>query len=167
MPLESLAARKPTSIRIGLTYELRLVVLLLAIAVAELLAVTAARFHLGATVAWLVIGGAITWRYPDAIWWVAAMSLYANVVGHWSAYQAAKADQHAQQQAPPPGPDVRRPVSLPRSTVHVEVAAIPRDWRYVRFEFFPSAGDDDTTVVMHNSETGEARPVPRKHWRVE
>lgn len=35
------------------------------------------------------------WR--DSVTWVAIMSLYANVVGHWSAVQAALADEHTQE----------------------------------------------------------------------
>jgi hypothetical protein len=31
--------------------------------------------------------------WSDLVTWVAWMSLYANVVGHWSAYQAARAEE--------------------------------------------------------------------------
>lgn len=49
--------------------------------------------HLGLTVAWilLLIPTMLWWK--DSILWVAAMSLYANVVGHWSAYQATRAEK--------------------------------------------------------------------------
>lgn len=33
------------------------------------------------------------WR--NSILWVAFMSLYANIVGHWGAYQAARAEEMA------------------------------------------------------------------------
>lgn len=53
----------------------------------------AAKLHLTLTVAWglLVIPTLLLWR--TSILWVAFMSLYANLVGHWSAYQAARAEQ--------------------------------------------------------------------------
>lgn len=31
--------------------------------------------------------------WKESILWVAFMSLYANVVGHWSAYQASHAEE--------------------------------------------------------------------------
>lgn len=34
------------------------------------------------------------WR--ESILWVGFMSLYANVVGHWSSYEAAKAKEEAE-----------------------------------------------------------------------
>jgi hypothetical protein len=46
------------------------------------------------TIGWslLAIPTIIWWR--DSILWLAIMSLYANVVGHWGAYQAAHAERH-------------------------------------------------------------------------
>ena len=50
----------------------------------------AARFHRWAAVAWSVFA------VPTVIWWrdsivlVLLISIYANVVGHWSAYEAAR-----------------------------------------------------------------------------
>jgi hypothetical protein len=57
--------------------------------------VSAQRFHLVATLAWclLVVPTLLWWR--QSILWVAFMSLYANMVGHWSAYQAARAESNA------------------------------------------------------------------------
>lgn len=52
------------------------------------------RFHLAALIAWVVVGGIITYFNPDSILWVAFMSLYANVVGHWSAYQASRTEDN-------------------------------------------------------------------------
>ena len=51
------------------------------------------RFHMAATVAWamLLVPTLLWWR--ESILWVASMSLYANMVGHWSAYQAARAEK--------------------------------------------------------------------------
>jgi ABC-type bacteriocin/lantibiotic exporter with double-glycine peptidase domain len=52
-------------------------------------------FHLVATVVWvlLVIPTMLWWR--QSVFWIAVMSLYANVVGHWAAYQAARAEETA------------------------------------------------------------------------
>jgi hypothetical protein len=45
------------------------------------------------TFAWAfaLIPTLIWWR--DSVLWVATMSLYANIVGHWSARQAARAER--------------------------------------------------------------------------
>ncbi len=51
------------------------------------------KLHLWLTLAWALVGGGITLAYPDSIGWVAFMSLYANVVSHWGAYQAARAEK--------------------------------------------------------------------------
>jgi hypothetical protein len=52
-----------------------------------------ARFHLVATFVWaaLAVPTVLWWR--DSVFWVALMSLYANLVGHWAAYQAARAEE--------------------------------------------------------------------------
>lgn len=49
-------------------------------------------FNLVMTFVWMALGipTAIWWK--QSILWVALMSLYANVVGHWSAYQASRAE---------------------------------------------------------------------------
>ena len=51
------------------------------------------KLHLGLTFLWAiaVVPTLLWWR--ESILWVAFMSLYANVVGHWSAYQAARAEK--------------------------------------------------------------------------
>lgn len=51
------------------------------------------RLHLVLTLAWVValVPTLLWWR--ESILWVAFMSLYANIVGHWSAYQAVRAEQ--------------------------------------------------------------------------
>jgi hypothetical protein len=53
------------------------------------------RFHFVATLVWalLAIPTLIWWR--DSVPWIALMSVYAVVVSHWSAWQAAKAEQAA------------------------------------------------------------------------
>lgn len=50
------------------------------------------RVHLILTAVWatLAIPTLLWWR--ESILWIAFMSLYANVAGHWSAYQAARAE---------------------------------------------------------------------------
>lgn len=54
------------------------------------------RFHLTMTAAWasLAIPTVILWH--SSILWVAFMSLYANMIGHWSAYQAVRAEKEAE-----------------------------------------------------------------------
>lgn len=51
-----------------------------------------AKFHLVMVIIWavLLVPTMIWWR--DSVFWVAVMSLYANLIGHWSAYQAARAE---------------------------------------------------------------------------
>lgn len=53
------------------------------------------RIHWTLTVVWalLLIPTLTLWR--NSVWWIAAMSLYANVAGHWSAAQASEADEHS------------------------------------------------------------------------
>lgn len=50
-------------------------------------------FHLVMMGVWalLLIPTLIWWK--DSILWVAGMSLYANFVGHFSAYQAVRAEE--------------------------------------------------------------------------
>jgi hypothetical protein len=53
------------------------------------------QFHLVMTIVWaLLIPPTLLW-WRDSILWVALMSLYANLIGHWSAYQAARAEHAA------------------------------------------------------------------------
>lgn len=51
--------------------------------------------HTIGAVVWalLIIPTLLWWR--DSVFWVATMSLYANVVGHWSARQGARAEREA------------------------------------------------------------------------
>jgi hypothetical protein len=51
------------------------------------------RFHFIAMLTWSILGGGITLFYPQSIPWVAFMSLYANIVGHWGAFQAARSEE--------------------------------------------------------------------------
>lgn len=51
------------------------------------------KIHLIMTCVWiaLVVPTLLFWK--ESILWVAFMSLYANVAGHWAAYQGARAEQ--------------------------------------------------------------------------
>lgn len=45
--------------------------------------------HLGLAGVWLLLVIPTLLWFRESVLWVAFMSLYANFVGHWSAYQAA------------------------------------------------------------------------------
>lgn len=49
-------------------------------------------FHKWATIVWIVllIPSVLWWN--QAIIWVVLMSVWANIAGHWSAYQASRAE---------------------------------------------------------------------------
>lgn len=51
------------------------------------------RLHAGLTVVWFIacLPTVIWWK--ESILWVALISCYANAVGHFSAYQAARAEE--------------------------------------------------------------------------
>jgi hypothetical protein len=51
------------------------------------------RFHLTAMVVWaaLLVPTLLWWR--ESILWIAFMSLYANFVGHFSAWQGSRAER--------------------------------------------------------------------------
>jgi hypothetical protein len=53
------------------------------------------RFHAAATLVWLalVVPSLLWWR--DSILWVVLMSAWANVASHFSAWQAARAEDAA------------------------------------------------------------------------
>lgn len=50
------------------------------------------RFHLVMMVLWLIVTP-VTIAYPQSVLWVALMSQYANFVGHFSGYDAARAER--------------------------------------------------------------------------
>jgi hypothetical protein len=50
-------------------------------------------FHKWATIGWATVGSAISMAFPQSVPWVGFMSLWANVVGHWSSFQAALAEE--------------------------------------------------------------------------
>ena len=54
-------------------------------------------FHLSAVVVWvLLIPPTLLW-WRESILWVALMSIWANVVGHASAWQASRAEEEAEE----------------------------------------------------------------------
>lgn len=61
------------------------------------------RFHFWAAIAWLcpgiVLAYLIVYHLPDphAAFAILVVSLYANTVSHWGAWQAARAEQSAQE----------------------------------------------------------------------
>lgn len=51
------------------------------------------KFNLVATFVWLsLIVPTLLW-WKDSILWVALMSIWANIIGHFSAYMAARAER--------------------------------------------------------------------------
>lgn len=52
-----------------------------------------ARIHLTMVGVWLLLLIPTLFWWKESILWVAFMSLYANVVGHWSGYQAARVEK--------------------------------------------------------------------------
>jgi hypothetical protein len=55
------------------------------------------RLHLFMTVIWALMAIPTVLWWKESILWVAFMSLYANVVGHWSAYQGSRAEKEAKE----------------------------------------------------------------------
>jgi hypothetical protein len=65
------------------------------------------RFHLAATLTWLVlvVPSLIWWK--DSILWVIILSVWANVASHFGAWQAARAEGAADAQDGPPAEEKR------------------------------------------------------------
>jgi len=55
---------------------------------------TMVRFHLGMMGVWLAVTP-VTLIYPKSVLWVAVMSQYANFVGHFAGYDAARAEKNS------------------------------------------------------------------------
>lgn len=53
------------------------------------------RFNAVATVVWLILVIPTAWWWRESVPWVAAMSVWANVAGHFSSWQAARAEEAA------------------------------------------------------------------------
>lgn len=54
------------------------------------------RFHAGATVVWLLllVPSLLWWR--ESVPWLVAMSVWANVAGHFGSWQGARAEAAAE-----------------------------------------------------------------------
>ena len=50
-------------------------------------------FHKYATIVWLVLVIPTVLFWPESVLWVALMSVWANVAGHWSSYQASRVEK--------------------------------------------------------------------------
>lgn len=55
-----------------------------------------ASLHKWSALAWLALAVPTVLWWNESVLWVALMSLYANVVGHWAAYEAARAKEEAE-----------------------------------------------------------------------
>lgn len=53
---------------------------------------TLRRFHLVATIVWAVLVIPTLLWWAESITWVALMSVYACITGHWAAYSAERAE---------------------------------------------------------------------------
>jgi len=51
-------------------------------------------FHAVMTGVWMLLAIPTVLIWKESILWVAFMSLYANMVGHFSAYQASRAEEN-------------------------------------------------------------------------
>jgi hypothetical protein len=51
------------------------------------------RFHMAMMGVWAALAVPTVLWWPDSILWVAFMSLYANFVGHFSAWQGSRAER--------------------------------------------------------------------------
>jgi hypothetical protein len=51
------------------------------------------KFHFSLMIIWGLLAVPTILFWPESILWVAFMSLYANFVGHFSAWQAARAEE--------------------------------------------------------------------------
>ncbi len=51
------------------------------------------RFHVALAFMWVLLVPPTLIFWAESIIWVLMISIYANIVGHWGAYQAARAEQ--------------------------------------------------------------------------
>jgi hypothetical protein len=58
------------------------------------------RFHAWATLAWALAAVPTVLWWRDSVFWVAAMSLWANVASHWAAWQASRAEETIDNSSP-------------------------------------------------------------------
>lgn len=50
-------------------------------------------FHFAAMIVWALLAIPTVLLWPESILWVAFMSLYANFVGHFAAWQGSRAEE--------------------------------------------------------------------------
>lgn len=55
--------------------------------------------HAALTLAWLAVAVPTLLWWKDSIAFIAWVSVYANVAGHWSAWQAARAEEQGSEEA--------------------------------------------------------------------
>ena len=79
---------------------------------------TMVRFHAGATGTWVTLAIPTVMWWSTSILWVGLMSIWANVAGHWSAWQASRAEVEQTSTRPDPALRLRkraaRPAAVPR-----------------------------------------------------
>jgi hypothetical protein len=66
------------------------------------------RFHAGATVVWIVLMGPSLLWLSESVPWLVAMSVWANVAGHFAGWMGARSEA-AQTDTNPPVDTPRRP----------------------------------------------------------
>lgn len=54
------------------------------------------RVNLTLVFVWILMGIPTVLWWKESVLWVAIMSLYANIVGHWSAFQGSRAEVQAE-----------------------------------------------------------------------
>lgn len=61
------------------------------------MSITSARVHLTLAIVWLILMVPTVTIWQDSILWVGIISVYANFVSHWGAYQGSKAEEAAKE----------------------------------------------------------------------
>lgn len=66
------------------------------------------RVHAVATLVWIALAVPTLLLWRDSVLWVALMSVWANVAGHWSAWQATRVEDDATEDDDDSDPSSRR-----------------------------------------------------------
>jgi hypothetical protein len=61
------------------------------------------RIHLGLLALWVVVGLPVSWVLRQSVPWLVFLSVYAIIVGHWSAYAAERPSEIAEVPEGQPG----------------------------------------------------------------
>lgn len=56
-------------------------------------------FHKYATFVWMILIIPSLFWWADSVRWVVLMSVWANVAGHWSSYQASRVERKQDEQS--------------------------------------------------------------------